>query len=41
MYMKFADVGGSTACIGALNNRWFAGKQITAAYVSEEEYSQA
>lgn len=38
VYMKFADQTGATACVGALNNRWFAGKQIGAAYVPEEEY---
>ena len=29
---------GATACVGALNNRWFAGKQISAAYVPEADF---
>ena len=41
VYMKFSDENGATTCIGALNNRWFAGKQITAAFVPEAEYSAA
>jgi RNA-binding protein 39 len=38
VYMKFADQAGATACVGALNNRWFAGKQISAAYVPEADF---
>jgi len=41
VYMKFADVDAAGRCVNSLNNRWFAGKQITADYVSESTYASA
>ena len=41
VYLMFTDVGGAAACVAALNNRWFAGKQISAAHCTEDEYKAA
>ena len=41
IYMKFVDQPGATACVGGMTGRWFAGKQISAGYVTEAEYESA
>lgn len=41
IYMKFADQPGATACVGGMAGRWFAGKQISAGYVTEAEFESA
>ena len=39
VYLMFDGVDGATRCVGALNNRWFAGKQITAEFFPEENFA--
>ena len=41
VYMMFTDVAGAAAAVAGLNNRWFAGKQISAAHCTEDEYKAA
>jgi len=38
VYLRFDEAESATRALTALNNRWFAGKQITADYVSEEAF---
>eukprot|EP01105_Mastigella_eilhardi_P021688 TRINITY_DN527_c0_g1_i10.p1 TRINITY_DN527_c0_g1~~TRINITY_DN527_c0_g1_i10.p1 ORF type:complete len:398 (-),score=127.98 TRINITY_DN527_c0_g1_i10:91-1284(-) len=41
VYLKFTDVAAATRAFAALNHRWFAGKMITAEYLTEAGYSKA
>jgi len=38
LYFKFATEDAAAACVQALNGRWFAGKQVQAGTVSEDEF---
>ena len=33
MYIQFGSEDAAAKCVGALNNRWFAGKQVSAATI--------
>ena len=35
MYLKFDAVDSATEAMEALNGRWFGGKQVSAAYISD------
>lgn len=38
VYLKYEALDGATRCVGSLNNRWFAGKQITAEFFPAENF---
>lgn len=40
VYVKASSVAAAAKCVTALNNRWFNGKMITAAYVPINQYHQ-
>jgi len=40
VFLKFASVDGARKAVAALNHRWFAGKMITAEYMTEPVYNQ-
>ena len=38
LYLKFESEAAAAACVGALNGRWFAGKQVQAGAIDEAEW---